>query len=231
MCNRYTLVDPDGAIAEIARILGIRLEKPEWVTARYNLGLMQTAPAVLDRGSGPEVLGLQFGAAPKGVSGVIGNARAETALSRRTFKSLVPTQRCLVPTTGFIDWETDEQNRKRPHLFTMSHGRPFTLAGIWDAGGKGEDNPPHFFILTTAPNEVVGRYHDRMPVILPEERVARWVDPAPLEEPEFREIARSYPGAGMAEREISDFANNSRHEGPDCLAPPQPRPDQLGLGL
>jgi len=34
MCNRYTLIDPDSAFAEIARILGILLDKTKWVTAR-----------------------------------------------------------------------------------------------------------------------------------------------------------------------------------------------------
>jgi hypothetical protein len=46
MCNRYTLVDPDSAFAEIARILGIPLNKPEWVTKRYNIGLMQVPSRV-----------------------------------------------------------------------------------------------------------------------------------------------------------------------------------------
>lgn len=41
MCNRYTLIDPDSAFAEIARILGIPLDKPKWVT----IGLMQETPA------------------------------------------------------------------------------------------------------------------------------------------------------------------------------------------
>ena len=45
MCNRYSLVDPDSAFAEIARILGIPLNKPQWVTQRYNIGLMQVAAA------------------------------------------------------------------------------------------------------------------------------------------------------------------------------------------
>lgn len=46
MCNRYTLIDPDSAFAEIARILGISLNKPEWVTKRYNIGLMQVPSRV-----------------------------------------------------------------------------------------------------------------------------------------------------------------------------------------
>jgi len=231
VCNRYTLIDPDGAFAEIARILGIPLSKPQWVIKRYNLGLMQVAPVVVNRGSGVEVMPMQFGNALRGASSVVGNARADTAFAKPTFKKQVPSHRCAIPTTGFVDWETDEHGRKRPHLFTLANGRPYALAAIWNAGKAENAIPPHFYIVTTAPNQVVGRYHDRMPVILPEDRLVRWLDPAPMAEPEFLEFAKSYPDAEMREREVSDFINNVKHEGPECLAPAKPRPSQLGLGL
>ena len=231
MCNRYTLIDPDGTFAEIARILGVPLTKPDWVTRRYNLGLMQVAPAVVNRGTGIEILPMQFGNRPTGVSRVIGNARSETIFEKRTFGKLVASNRCAVPSTGFIDWETDERGRKHPHLFGLPEDRPFTMAAIWNAGDAKQAVPPHFYILTTAPNDLVGTYHDRMPVILQENRIARWLDPAPMAQPEFREFAASYPAEAMREREISDYANNARHEGPECLAPAPPRSSQLGLGF
>jgi putative SOS response-associated peptidase YedK len=231
MCNRYTLIDPDGALAEIARILNVPLNKPEWVTRRYNIGLMQVAPTVVNVASGVAVLPMQFGAQPRGVSGVVGNARAETVFAKPTFKKQAPSHRCAIPTTGFVDWETDERGKKWPHLFTLAHDRPYAMAAIWNPGDAAHNIAPHFYIVTTAPNKVVGRYHDRMPVILPENHLARWLDPAPMAEPEFLEFTQSYPDAEMREREVSDFINNVRHEGPECLAPAKPRPSQLGLGL
>jgi putative SOS response-associated peptidase YedK len=231
VCNRYTLVDPDSAFGEIARILDIPLDKPQWVIQRYNLGLMQVAPTVVNLGSRVEVLPMQFGNAPRGVDRVVGNARSETVYEKPTFKKLVPSHRCLVPTTGFIDWETDDQGRKWPHLFTLASGRPFTMAAIWNPGKAEHQIPPHFYIVTTEPNQVVGRFHDRMPVILPESRVSRWLDPSPMEQAEFMEIAHGYPANEMTEREINDFANNVKHEGPACLAAAKPRPNQLGLGF
>lgn len=231
MCNRYTLIDPDSAFAEIARILGVALHRPEWVTKRYNLGLMQLAPTVVHRDAGVAVMPMQFGHSLPGVGKVVGNARAETIFERRTFRSQTASHRCLVPTTGFIDWETDEQGGKRPHLFTRADGKPYAMAAIWSEGDPVRQLPDHFYIITTTPNELVGRYHDRMPVILPEDRLAPWLEPAPMEEGAFRQFLTSYPAEAMQEREISDFANNVRHEGPECLAPAGPRPDQLGLGF
>ena len=175
MCNRYTLIDPDSVFAEIARILVIPLNKPAWVTQRYNIGLMQVAPTIVNRGAGVEIMPMQFGNGVQGGGRVFGNARSETILEKRTFKKQVASHRCLIPTTGFIDWETDECENKWPHLFTLASGRPYAMAAIWNAGDAGHQVPPHFYIVTTEPNALVGKYHDRMPVILPDEKLARWV--------------------------------------------------------
>ncbi|MEZ5415067.1 MAG: SOS response-associated peptidase [Opitutaceae bacterium] len=231
VCNRYTLIDPESAFRELTRILGVPVGPPAWVTARYNLGLMQMAPAVVAPAKQIETRAMQFGHTIPGVGKVVGNARAETLLAKRTFKTQLASHRCLIPTTGFIDWETDGQGNKWPHLFRLSHGRPYTMAAIWQEGSPQDQVKPHFYIITVAPNDVVGKYHDRMPLILPDNRLARWLDPAPMEQSEFAEIARSYPAEAMEERAISDFANHVKHEGPACLAPAPPRPDQLGLGF
>ena len=52
-----------------------------------------------------------------------------------------------------------------------------------------------------------------------------------MAEPEFLEFTKSYPDTEMREREVSDFINNVKHAGPECLAPAKPRPSQLGLGF
>lgn len=226
MCNRYALPDPDSAFAEIARILGIPLHKPQWVTKRYNIGLMQVAPTVVNRGTGVEVLPMQFGYFAKGNPQMINNARSETVYTKRSFKDAVVSHRCAIPVNGFIDWETDAEENKWPHYFTLPDERPYALAAIWSQGDPKHAIPPNFCIVTTEPNELVGRIHDRMPVILREQHFGRWLDPAPMAEPEFLEITRPFPAADMRAREVSDFANNVKHEGPGCLAPPRPRASQ-----
>lgn len=231
MCNRYTLPDPDSAFAEIARILGVPLNKPQWVTRRYNIGLMQVAPAVVNVGRGVEVLPMNFGFFSGGNPQMINNARAETAYTKRSFKTAVVSHRCAIPTNGFIDWQEDSEGRKLPHYFTLASERPYSLAALWSEGDPKKAVPPNFCIVTTAPNPLVARIHDRMPVILREEHLARWLDPAPMAEPEFLKIAESYPAEQMREREISDFVNNVKHEGEACLGPPKARPAQLGFGF
>jgi putative SOS response-associated peptidase YedK len=224
MCNRYTLIDPDSAFAEIARILGIPLDKPQWVTKRYNIGLMQVAPTIVNRGSGVEVLPMNFGYFSRSGASMINNARSETAYEKPSFKKAVVSNRCVIPTTGFIDWETDSRGKKWPHVFTLASGRPYGMAAIWNKGSAEHAIPPNFCIVTREPNEIVGRIHNRMPVILREEHLARWLDPSPMEHPEFLKICEAYPASEMREHEVSTFINNVKHEGEECFGPPTPRP-------
>ena len=70
----------------------------------------------------------------------------------------------------------------------MTDGDPFAMAGLWerwtvdeDAVLKGslDECPPGdvagtFTILTTAADAAVAPVHDRMPVIVPPERLAPW---------------------------------------------------------
>jgi putative SOS response-associated peptidase YedK len=226
VCNRYTLIDPDSAFAEIARILGIPLDKPQWVVKRYNIGLMQVAPTVVNRGAGVEVLPMNFGYFSRAGANMINNARSETVYELPSFKKAVISHRCVIPTTGFIDWETDTAGRKWPHIFTLASGRPYGMAAIWNQGTVNEKEavPPNFCIVTREPNELVGRIHNRMPVILREEHLARWLDPAPMQKPEFLKICEAYPASEMRMHEVSTYVNNVRHEGEECAGPPTPRP-------
>ena len=47
------------------------------------------------------------------------------------------------------------------------------LAGIY----RFENNKPVFTILTRSPSEDIAMIHDRMPVILPQEALADWLNP------------------------------------------------------
>jgi putative SOS response-associated peptidase YedK len=171
---------------------------------------------------------MHFGLLAKGSPRMIPNARAETAYAKRSFKNVAPTRRCAIPTSGFIDW-LDDEGRKRPHCFTLATDKPFAMGALWNPGDEPAGVPPSFCIVTTEPNELVARVHNRMPVILRDEHLARWLDPAPMTEPEFLRIAERIPSSAMAAREVSDTINSSRNEGPDCIAPPAPRDTQMGL--
>jgi putative SOS response-associated peptidase YedK len=233
MCVRYVLHQSDAALAAIAQALSHRLAPPEWVRPRYNVALTQVMPVVALGREGPEVRGMMWGYVPYYERRypklrMLPNAKAETAPRLAAFKQAAAHRRCLVPANGFYEWQAAGKLR-RPHLFMLRDEQPFALAGVWEAGDA-ERIPETFAVLTTEPNDLVRPIHARMPVILAAETMARWLGDQPLAEAEFRALTQPLAADRMTVRPVSRFVNNSRHEGPECLAPPEAPLPELPLG-
>ena len=94
------------------------------------------------------------------------NARAETVTEKPMFRRSVAFQRCVIPATGFYEWDA----AKHKYFFQMP-GQPIYLAGIYD----NISGVNCFIILTTAPNDSVAPIHDRMPLLLSHEQVRPWL--------------------------------------------------------
>lgn len=232
MCVRYTLHKSDAALAAIARALKSQLAAPDWVVPRYNIILTQTVPVVASGAEAPEIRSMLWGLIAffereKTQRRLLPNAKAETAPKLPAFKSAVAKRRCLVPANGFYEWKTVGR-LKLPHLFMLRNEAPFAFAGIWEEGTK--DEPENFSILTTEPNAIVSPIHDRMPVILTEETMARWLGSEPLAPEEYQALVRPLEPALMTVRPVSCYVSNTRNEGPECLAAPPEAEPELNLG-
>ena len=115
------------------------------------------------------------------------NARSETAATKPTFRKPLRERRCLILADGFYEWKR-EGSRKQPYYIKLRDGEPFAFAGLWDRWQPADGQPLETCtILTTTPNEVVQRIHDRMPVILPSSAYSVWLDPT------VRDVDRSRP--------------------------------------
>jgi hypothetical protein len=60
---------------------------------------------------------------------------------------------------------------------------------------------------------------DQMPLILTPEQFDAWLDP---ENPDPQDVLASGPDEELELVPVSDWVNNARHEGPQCLAPANP---------
>jgi putative SOS response-associated peptidase YedK len=233
MCVRYTFHEPDKAIAAVAQALAAKLTlPPEWAKPRFNVTLTHVMPVVAAAEGGPEVRPFMWGLVPfyernKPQRKMLPNAKAETAATLTAFKGAVARRRCLVPANGFYEWQTVGK-LKWPYLFTLKDEAPFAFAGIWEPPEG--DTPGTFGILTTTPNALVAPIHNRMPVILTGRTMARWIGCESLPEAEYRALTSPLAPELMEERTVSRFVSNSRHEGPECLVPPEAGPPELTLG-
>ena len=231
MCVRYTLHKSDAALGAISRALGAPLEAPDWAGPRFNASITSTMPVVASAAGLPAVRPMRWGLVPPGERGkarprLLANARSETAERLPAFRRGVAERRCLVPANGFYEW-LPSGSVKLPYLFTLRGEEPFAFAGIWDSAAG--PLPETYCILTTEPNELVARVHNRMPVILTAETMGRWLGERPLAAEEFALLVRPLEAGRMESRPVSRYVSNSRNEGPRCLEPPDAAPPGLEL--
>ena len=109
------------------------------------------------------------------------NARAETIFENASFRVPIRQRRCLVPVSGFYGWR-HEQHRKIPLYVTLKERPLFSLAGIFDRWYCRATAAwtTTFSIITTEANPLmryVNNANGRMPVILPREAAADWLNP------------------------------------------------------
>ena len=111
------------------------------------------------------------------------NARAETLVERASFRGPWRHRRALVPADGFYEWQrrTDPatgRQWKQPWLFRRRDRAPFWLGGLWDRwlGPEGSEVDT-CCVLTCAPNLLLARVHDRMPVVIPSGLEDPWLEP------------------------------------------------------
>jgi putative SOS response-associated peptidase YedK len=122
---------------------------------------------------------------------------------------------CLIPASGFFEWATVAGKKGARH-FTMRDGRLFAFAGLWDLW-KGDGRPLlTCCLITTHANHLVSPVHDRMPVIVPRESYAEWLNPE-TPEPWLVCLLRPYPADGMTVTEVGPAVNSPKNDGPECL--------------
>ena len=135
--------------------------------------------------------------------------RAETAYKK--FKRLLDKKnRCLSISNGFLEFA---KNTKDPYYFTAKD-QPYTvIAALWDftPDTKTGVSENRYAILTTTPNELVAKTHDRMPVILSKAAQAIWMNPNATQE-ELEALFVPYDKENMEVKIASKKINNSRNK-------------------
>ena len=113
---------------------------------------------------------------PKSTSPVV-NARVETASEKPLFKEHWKRHRCVVPASYYYEWEhfttpTGKTKTGRKFLIQPAGATVTYLCGLY----RLEDDLPVFTVLTREPSEELKQIHDRMPLIISEDRITDWID-------------------------------------------------------
>jgi len=148
MCGRY-LLHADRRLIE--RAFGIRWEEwsetPRQIPLRFNIAPTQDVPIVRNRAgrdltiirraegsAARELVSVRWGLIPAwakepSIGNRMINARAEGVSDKPAFRAAFRSRRCIVPPSGFYEWQRQGRGPKQPYLIQRNDGEPLGVRG------------------------------------------------------------------------------------------------------
>ncbi|MFQ5494702.1 MAG: SOS response-associated peptidase, partial [Phycisphaerae bacterium] len=119
----------------------------------------------------------------------------------------------------FYEWRKTAAG-KQPYYIRSHDGAPLAFAGLWERW-PGPDGAPveTCTILTTEPNELMAPLHNRMPVILPRDAYATWLDPKTDDASRLQPLLGPCPSESLRADPVSKRVNNPANDTPECINP------------
>ncbi|WP_299485360.1 SOS response-associated peptidase [Acaryochloris sp. IP29b_bin.137] len=216
MCGRFAFL---ASSEEIATAFGLQ-NVPDF-PPRYNIAPSQPVAVIRQLQHQPREFRLmQWGLIPSwakdpSIGYKLINARCETAHEKPAFRSALKYRRCLIPASGFYEWQKIDKSTKQPYYFSRAQAKPFALAGLWESWNEIETCT----ILTTQPNAVVAPVHQRMPVILDPEDYSTWLDFDIQSPKQLFHLFDSERIQHLRATPVSKLVNNAKVDRPECIKP------------
>ena len=182
MCGRFTT---KMTWAELVALYRLTMNAPPHnMPLRYNICPTDPVDVVTETDGKRELSQMRWGLVPrwwskplKELRAATFNARAETVETKPFFRDAFKRNRCLIPMSGYYEWQNTTHG-KQPWYFTARDDLPLTAAGIWDPWKNGDTGETLLScsMIITEPNTSVAEVHDRMPVLLSQERFEPWLN-------------------------------------------------------
>lgn len=218
MCGRFTLGNVTGIEKRFKTSNKMPLFEPSW-----NIAPGQMTPTIT-RNSPNQIVMMKWGLILSEESryGII-NIRSESTKEKPFFQHFLKEKRCLIVADSFYEWgevNLEGKTEKYPFNFFLKDRRLFGFAGIYNDIKDAEGRALYTCaILTTIPNKLVGKVHNRMPVIVKEEDEDYWIDSKNNDFNKLYELLIPYPEKGMGINAVSRRVNSLRNDGKDLINP------------
>lgn len=220
MCGRFAFYSPREAVA---RLFGVS-DAPD-IEPRYNIAPTQFIATVREAGGARGVAMLHWGLVPfwakeRSIGARMINARAETLAEKPSFRHAFQRRRCLVLADGYYEWQRSGAV-KQPYFMAFEDGQPFGMAGLWERwrDPATDESLDSCCIVTTTPSAAVAHVHDRMPVIVPPDRHAEWLDPLNFATDRLTDVLAPCKLPGLGARLVSRRVNDARNQGAELVEP------------
>lgn len=166
MCSRYyfdndTMNDILNIVVETdASLRGMQTDRDIYPTD-------DAAVIIRNAAGGVKLSKIKWGYPGINGSGIIINARAESALDKKMFEGGIRHRRAVIPAGYFYEWNRS----KEKNTFRRKDRDTVYMAGFYDLTDAGE----RFIVITTQANASMIKIHDRMPLILEKRQIKDWV--------------------------------------------------------
>ncbi len=220
MCGRKTLTKDMQLIIE--ELVIEEWENPDNYMPNYNISPTQCSPILIDIDK-RIVKPMRWGLIPswakddKFGSRMI-NARIETLLEKPSYRNLLPNKRCIVITDGYYEWKIDGVS-KIPYYFKNPNDKLLPMAGLYDVWQHPDGYlMPSYTIITKEAQEDIATIHNRMPVILSQEHLDKWLKTENSTVSDAIELAENSKPA-LEKYPVSTLVNYVKNNSPACLKP------------
>jgi putative SOS response-associated peptidase YedK len=206
MCGRYSLIfidDLGNRFRVFNPMIGSR--------SRFNIAPGNEMPVIVN-GDNNNLVMMKWGLVPHWTRDLRTakrpiNARAETLSEKPSFAGLLKNRRCLVPASGFFEWKK-EGSKKIPFYLHLPKSPLFAFAGLYDRWNDPEGKLIlTYTIITSEPNDLVAKIHNRMPSILLRDNEDRWLSKSPLSAGDLKEILTPFPSEFLSMYPVSPLVN------------------------
>ncbi|MFC1662734.1 SOS response-associated peptidase [Patescibacteria group bacterium] len=218
MCGRFSILTPDDILEKRFKA---KVQEP--LFHHYNAAPSQKLPVITNDQPEAIRLGL-WGLRPKWLKrdkhqdGFI-NARAETLLTKPSFRAPFKKRRCLIIADGFFEWQRGRPGGKQPYRITLKNDEPFAFAGLWELyQTKPGRIIPSFAIITTNSNSLVASVHNRMPVMLDKKDEQYWIDDEAKTD-DLMNLLKPYPERQLKLFPVSHLVNSPSVDVPEVIQP------------
>ncbi|MFN0185096.1 MAG: SOS response-associated peptidase [Aquabacterium sp.] len=238
MCGRYVVAyDPQTLVS------GFSVVRVPAFPRRFNIAPQSPVPVVYETREGERIAELmQWGLVPhwardNSIGAKLNNARAEGVAEKPSFRQAVRKRRCLLPASGFYEWKTlsapvpaggrAAKPVKQPYFISPSPASGealFAMAGLFEAWRPRDSaaDAPWLLtccVITTAPNALMADIHDRMPVMVPRDQWAAWLDRTQQDPDVFAPLMTGVPASAMQAWPVRREVGRSSSEGPQLIEP------------
>ena len=187
MCTRYALEKDLPELKEIIDAVSRSLLSQKFVDTHARpiitdgeVRPTDIVPVIAPNAKGVKsVFPMQWGFLAQDNKRTLFNARVETAGQKPTFRDAWKSHRCIIPASYYFEWEHFKSPDGKVKTGNKYAIQPSGCTVTWLCGlYRIEDGYPVFVFLTKEPAVELGRIHDRMPLMLPKDRIDAWIDPA-----------------------------------------------------